>query len=179
MLFRSLSWWSPGARLIQPESAQVEPEKNAVVRLFRRWVPLTHEYHGKKFFVRLDRRLYATPLLLVLAVVEITDLMFALDSIPAVLAISRHPFIVYTSNIFAILGLRALYFVLAGMIGAFRYLHYGLAFVLAFVGMKMLISRYYEISTVISLAVVVGAIALSILASVLAPQKVAGAEKDV
>lgn len=162
-----------GVRLVNPESTQVEPEKNFAIRLFKRWIPLTHEYHGKKFLVRLGGKLHSTPLLLTLAVVEITDLMFALDSIPAVLAISRHPFIVYTSNIFAILGLRALYFVLAGMIGAFRYLHYGLAFVLTFVGVKMLISHYYEISTLVSLGVVVGAIALSMLASAVAPKRTA------
>jgi tellurite resistance protein TerC len=158
-----------GLRLLKAEGAQVEPEKNPLIHLFRKWVPMVNAYHGKLFTVRLEGKRYATPLLLVLVLVEATDLMFALDSIPAVLAISTHPFIVYTSNVFAILGLRALYFVLAGLIGTFRHLHYGLAFVLAFIGVKMLISSHVEIPTLLSLGVVVGAIGLSILASVLRP----------
>ncbi len=156
-----------GIRLLKTEGAQVEPQKNPLIRLFRKWVPMVDEYHGKHFVVGQAGKHYATPLLLVLVMVEATDLMFALDSIPAVLAISTHSFIIYTSNVFAILGLRALYFVLAGLIGAFRHLHYGLAFVLAFVGVKMLISSYYHIPTAISLAVVVGAIGLSVMASLL------------
>jgi len=154
-----------GLRLLKAEGAQVEPQKNPLIRWFRKLVPMVDEYHGKHFVVRRAGRTYATPLLLVLVMVEATDLMFALDSIPAVLAISTLPFIVYTSNVFAILGLRALYFVLAGLIGAFRHLHYGLAFVLAFIGVKMLISSSIQIPTVLSLGVVVGAIALSIVAS--------------
>ena len=156
-----------GLKLLKAEGAQVEPQNNPLIRLFRKWVPMVDEYHGKHFVVSQAGRRYATPLLLVLVMVEATDLMFALDSIPAVLAISTHPFIIYTSNVFAILGLRALYFVLAGLIGAFRHLHYGLAFVLVFVGVKMLISSYFQIPTVLSLGVVVGAIGLSILASML------------
>lgn len=160
-----------GLRLIKSEGAQVEPQKNPLIRLFRKWVPMVDQYDGKHFVVLREGKRYATPLLLVLVMVEATDLMFALDSIPAVLAISTHPFIIYTSNVFAILGLRALYFVLAGLIGAFRHLHYGLAFVLVFVGIKMLISSYIKIPTLLSLGVVVAAIALSILPSLLSKKK--------
>lgn len=160
-----------GLRLIKAEGTQVEPQKNPLIRLFKKWVPMVDQYDGKHFVVVREGRRYATPLLLVLVMVEGTDLMFALDSIPAVLAISTHPFIIYTSNVFAILGLRALYFVLAGLIGAFRHLHYGLAFVLVFVGVKMLISSYVQIPTLLSLGVVVGAIALSILPSLLSKKK--------
>ena len=154
-----------GIKLFTQEEARVEPEKNPVVKMFRRWVPLVPEYAGHRFTVKREGRRYATPLLLVLALVEATDVVFALDSIPAVLAITRNPFIVYTSNVFAILGLRSLYFVVAGMIGGFRFLHYGLAVVLIFIGVKMLLSKFYEIPTALSLGVVAGVIAVSLAAS--------------
>src|SRR6185369_11805910 len=119
-----------GIKILRGDESEVHPEKNPVLRLFQRFVPLTSEYHGKKFFVRLDGRLLATPLMLVLVVVEATDVIFAVDSIPAVFGVTRDPFIVFTSNIFAILGLRALYFLLAGLMHKFHYLSYGLGLVL-------------------------------------------------
>jgi len=138
--------------------------------LFRRFVPVTKDYEGDKFIVR-HRGLYATPLLLVLVVVETTDLLFAVDSIPAILAITRDAFIVYTSNVFAILGLRSMYFALAGLMEIFHYLHYGLSIVLIFVGVKMLASHYIDIPTWIALGVVLLVLGTSVAASVLFPQK--------
>jgi len=158
-----------GLKLFRGEDASVEPEKNPVLRLFRRLMPITEDYEGEKFFVR-RMGLYATPLLVVLLAVETTDVLFATDSIPAVLAITLNAFIVYTSNVFAILGLRSMYFVLAEMMELFHYLHYGLSVVLIFVGVKMLLSHYYQIPTVATLAVVAGVLALSVLASVARPQ---------
>ncbi len=154
-----------GARLFFHSGETMEPEKNPVVKLFRRFVPLHSSFVGHRFSVRLDGRWLATPLLLVLALVEATDVAFATDSIPAVFAISRNPFIVYSSNVFAVMGLRSLYFVLAGVIGGFRYLNYGLGVVLAFIGVKMLVAAHYPISTGVSLAVVGGVIGVSIGAS--------------
>ena len=158
-----------GLKLFRGEDASVEPEKNPVLRLFRRCMPVTEDYEGEKFFVR-RMGLYATPLLVVLLAVETTDVLFATDSIPAVLAITLNVFIVYTSNVFAILGLRSMYFVLAEMMELFHYLHYGLSVALIFVGVKMLLSHYYQIPTVATLAVVAGVLALSVLASVARPQ---------
>jgi len=159
-----------GVQLFRKEEVGLEPEKNPVLRLFRRWVPVTENYEGEAFFVR-RAGLYATPLLVVLLVVETTDLLFATDSIPAVLAITLKPFIVYTSNVFAVLGLRSLFFVLAAMMEAFHYLHYGLSIVLIFIGAKMLISDYYRISTGMALAVVAGVLLISVLASVVVPKR--------
>jgi tellurite resistance protein TerC len=159
-----------GIKLFRQENAEIHPEKNPVLRLFRKWVPVTKDYEGNKFFVRRPG-LYATPLLVVLVVVETTDLLFAVDSIPAILAITRDAFIVYTSNVFAIMGLRSMYFALAGMMEMFRYLHYGLSVVLMFVGAKMLLSHYYEIPTVVALGAVAGVLVISVLASVVNPQK--------
>jgi len=153
-----------GIRLFGQQGALIEPENNPVLRLFRRWVPMTENYEGDKFVVR-RLRLYATPLLAVLVVVETTDLLFATDSIPAVLAITLKPFIVYTSNVFAVLGLRSMYFLLAGMMELFHYLHYGLAVVLIFIGAKMVASNYYQIPTGAALGVVAGVLLLSMLAS--------------
>src|SRR6202040_3471917 len=161
-----------GIKLFRQENAEIHPEKNPVLRLFRKWVPVTKDYEGNKFFVRRPG-LYATPLLVVLVVVETTDLLFAVDSIPAILAITREAFIVYTSNVFAILGLRSMYFALAGMMEMFRYLHYGLSLVLMFVGAKMLASHYYEIPTAIALAIVAGVLLVSVLASLAHPRKTA------
>ncbi len=159
-----------GIRLFSEESSEVHPERNPVLRLFRRWVPVTQDYHAGKFFVR-QPALFATPLLVVLLVVETTDLLFAVDSIPAVLAITLNAFIVYTSNVFAILGLRSMYFALAGMMEIFHYLHYGLSVVLIFVGIKMLVSHYYQIPTVVALGVVAGVLLLSVLVSVMHPKR--------
>jgi tellurite resistance protein TerC len=154
-----------GVRLLFQRGAKVDPEKNPVLRAFRRLIPVTDDAHAR-FFVRRER-LYATPLLLVLLVVETTDLIFAIDSIPAVLAITLNTFIVYTSNIFAILGLRSLFFALSSLMDVFKYLHYGISCVLVFVGFKMLISHYYAIRTDVSLAVIAGVLLATILASVL------------
>jgi tellurite resistance protein TerC len=159
-----------GIKLFFQEESEIHPEKNPVLRLFRRWVPVTKDYVGNKFFVR-SRGLYATPLFVVLLVVETTDLLFAVDSIPAILAITRDAFIVYTSNVFAILGLRSMYFALAGMMEMFRYLHYGLSLVLISVGAKMLLSHYLEIPTPVALAVVAGVLAISVIASMADPKK--------
>ena len=159
-----------GIRFFREESMEIHPEKNPVLRLFRRWMPVTEDYEGSKFFVR-RTGLYATPLLVVLLVVETTDLLFAVDSIPAVLAITLNAFIVYTSNIFAILGLRSMYFALAGMMEFFHYLHYGLSVVLIFVGAKMLASHYYQIPTAWALGVVAGVLLVSVLVSVVRPKK--------
>ncbi len=159
-----------GIKLMFQNEAEIHPEKNPVLRLFRRWVPVTKDYVGNKFFVR-SPGLYATPLFVVLLVVETTDLLFAVDSIPAILAITRDAFIVYTSNVFAILGLRSMYFALAGMMEMFRYLHYGLSLVLIFVGAKMLLSHYVEIPTHLALAAVAGVLSISVIASLANPKK--------
>ena len=156
-----------GIKLLFVGEEKIEPEKNPAVRLVRRFINVTPEYHGQKFFIRKDGSLWATPLFLVLVVVETTDVIFAVDSIPAIFAITLDPFIVYTSNVFAILGLRALFFLLAGVMEMFRYLRVGLAFVLCFVGAKMLIAEFYKVPIGISLGVVGGILLISILASVL------------
>jgi tellurite resistance protein TerC len=159
-----------GIKLFRQEEMEIHPEKNPVLRVFRRWMPVTENYEGGKFFVRRPG-LYATPLLIVLLVVETTDLLFAVDSIPAILAITLDAFIVYTSNVFAILGLRSMYFALAGMMEVFHYLHYGLSIVLIFVGAKMLVSHYYHMPTELALGVVAGVLLISVLASVVHPKK--------
>jgi len=159
-----------GIRLLGKKGAGIDPEKNPMVRLFRRVMPVTDDYEGDKFLVRRPK-LHATPLLVVLVLVEATDLLFATDSIPAVLAITLKPFVVYTSNVFAILGLRSLYFVLAGMMDVFHYLHYGLAVVLIFIGGKMLTSDYYPIPTAWALGAVAGVLLISMVASVVRPRK--------
>ncbi|MDX9725908.1 MAG: TerC family protein [Bacteroidales bacterium] len=159
--------------LFQKESsASVSPEKNPLVKVLRKFMPVTEALHGDSLFVRQNRKLYATPLFLVLLVVESSDLIFAVDSIPAILAISHDTFIVYTSNIFAILGLRSLYFAVSGIMGFFRYLKVGLALVLSFVGLKMLAAYFhFEIPILISLSVIVSILVISILASVIIKEK--------
>ncbi len=163
-----------GLKLLRQGKTEIHPEKSPVLRLFRRVFPVTNEYVGGQFFTRRfsarETRLYATPLLLVLLVVETSDVFFAVDSIPAVLAVTLNAFIVYTSNVFAILGLRSLYFALAGMIDRFRYLHYGLSVVLIIVGLKMLASHYVYISTEWTLTIVLVVLGSSILASLLNPR---------
>jgi len=154
-----------GVRLMARKEAEVHPERNPVVRLARRYLRMTGEYHGQRFFIVEAGRRVATPLLLVLLVVEATDVVFAVDSIPAIFAVTRDPFIVFTSNIFAILGLRALYFVLADLMDRFIYLDLGLGLVLAFVGVKMLISHWVEIPVEWSLAVVLTVLAVSMIVS--------------
>ena len=161
-----------GIKLMSEGDAEPHPERNPIYRLARRIMPATPEYHGKAFTIVKDGRRYATPLLLVLIAIEATDVVFAVDSIPAIFAISTDPFIVYTSNIFAILGLRAMYFLLAGVIDKFHFLKYGLATVLLFVGVKMVIAKWYHVPIAISLAVIAGVLGLSILASVIWPKRV-------
>jgi len=162
-----------GVRILRARDEHVHPERNPVLRLIRRYVPLVPTYEGQKFFMRRDGRLFATPLLLVLGVVEATDIVFAVDSIPAIFAVTSDPFIVYTSNIFAILGLRALFFLLSGVMGRFHYLKVGLGLVLAFVGTKMVASDIVEIPIGMSLGVVAVLIASSIVASLLRPASAA------
>jgi tellurite resistance protein TerC len=154
-----------GIKLLRQGGEEIDPEKNPVLRVFRKWVPVTNDYEGEKFWVR-QPGLYATPLVVVLLVVETTDIVFAVDSIPAVLAITLNAFIVYTSNVFAILGLRSMYFAVAGAMDLFEYLHYGLAAVLVLIGAKMLASHYYKVPTVVALGTVAGVIAISVVASV-------------
>ena len=150
---------------------QIHPEKNPIVRLSRKLFPVTQSFEGDNFFVRRDTRLWATPLFVVVILIETTDLIFAVDSIPAILAITDDPFIVYTSNVFAILGLRSLYFALSGIEKYFHYLKYGLALILVFVGTKMCLADYYKIPIEVSLGVIVGVLIISIVASVIFPKK--------
>jgi tellurite resistance protein TerC len=154
------------------QSAGPEPEANPVIGFFRRVFPVTDGYRGHRFFVREDRRLFATPLFLVLVMVETTDLVFALDSIPAIFGVTRDPFVVYSSNVFAVLGLRALYFLLAGVMDLFRYLRTGLAVILVFIGLKMLLYDLYHLPVTVSLGVVLGILAVSVSASVLTSPRV-------
>ena len=143
----------------------VHPEKNPVIRLAKKCLPVSHEFHGQRFLTRQQGRLFLTPLALVLVTVETTDLVFALDSIPAIFAVTQKAFIVFTSNVFAILGLRSLYFVLAGAIRYFRFLKFGLALVLVFIGVKMLVEKWAHIPTLRSLLVVIVILLVAILAS--------------
>lgn len=165
-----------GIRMALQTDESIEPDSNPVLKLVRRFLPVSSQYHGQHFFVRerigARMRTVATPLLVVLILVETTDLIFAVDSIPAIFAITTDPFIVYTSNIFAILGLRALYFLLAGVIHKFHYLKLGLSVVLVFVGMKMLLENVLHIPIGVSLGVVAGVLAVAVIASLLFPKKV-------
>ena len=160
-----------GFKLMGGDDDQVDPSRNLVLKWARKLLPVTDDYHGKKFFFRSQGSLFATPLFIVLLVVETTDILFATDSIPAILAISRDPFVVYTSNVFAILGLRSLFFALSGLMKLFHYLNYGLAVVLMFIGAKMLASFRYELPTWAALTVIAIVLGLSVLASVVFPQK--------
>jgi len=160
-----------GIKMALQKGKEIHPERNPVLRLFRRFMPVTDRYEDSKFFVKKDRRYHATPLFIVLLVVETTDVIFAVDSIPAILAITHDPFIVYTSNVFAILGLRALYFALAGVMQLFHYLNYGLSAILVFVGVKMLLGEVYKIPVGIALGVVAGILAISVFASIAFPRK--------
>ncbi len=160
-----------GIRMAFDKGTKIEPDKNPIIRLVKKIVPVTTDHSFGSFFVRIDRRLYATSLFITLIMIEFTDLVFAVDSIPAVLAISKDPFIVYTSNVLAILGLRSLYFALSSIISYFRYLKFGLSAILFFVGVKMCISGIYKIPIGISLGVLVGILALSIILSSVIPAK--------
>ena len=171
-LLRKFDWlmYGFGAFLIYSgirfdAGSEIDPEKSSAVNVFERFIPVTKDYEGGKFLVRRNSRLYATPLLVVLLLIETTDLLFATDSIPAVLAISLNFTVIFTSNICAILGLRSMYFALAGMMEVFEYLHYGLAGVLIFIGIKMMIGHYYQIPTRVALPVVGTILLISVLAS--------------
>lgn len=161
-----------GIKMMRDDKEEMDPSKNPILKLFRRFVPVTPDFHGQKFFVRLNGRNFATPLCVVLVAIETTDLIFAVDSIPAVVAITKDRFIVFTSNIFAILGLRAMYFALAGILPLFCYLHYGLSAILVFIGVKMFLSQTpYKIQTEQSLAVVISLLVVSVVASLLLRRK--------
>jgi tellurite resistance protein TerC len=159
-----------GLRMLRGWAQTFKPEKNPALKLFRKFLPVSEQYEGSRFIVNRDGRRWATPLLLVLLLIETTDIVFATDSIPAVLAITPDPFIVYSSNVFAIIGLRSLYFALAHLLRAFRFLHYGIAAVLVFIGAKMLFSRYRPIETEVALGVVAGIVAIAIIASLAFPK---------
>lgn len=158
-------------KMLMKKDEEIHPENNPMLKLFKRFVPVTHEYHKSHFFTKESGRLIATPLMVVLFMIEISDIAFAVDSIPAVLCVSNDLFIVYTSNIFAILGLRSLYFALAGLMPLFHYLKYGLALILGFIGIKMLIVNFCKIPTGIALGVVGSILILSVIASIVFPPK--------
>ena len=160
-----------GLHMVLAKKTEVHPEKNRIFQFARKHLRVTHKYEGEHFFVRNGGKLFATPLFLVLLVVEITDLTLAIDSIPAIFGITRDPFIVYTSNVFAIMGLRALYFLLAGVLDRLRYLDAGLALVLMFIGAKMIGERWVHIPVGVSLGVVGGILLIALLASLLIPAK--------
>ena len=175
-LFGALLIYS-GIRVCVMGEHQIDPSANPVVKAFRSWIPVTEDYHGGRFFLRNAQdhgRLYATPLLIVLLVIETTDVLFAVDSIPAILAITLNAFIVYTSNVFAILGLRSMYFAVSGLIKIFRFLHYGLGVVLALVGLKMLASDYFRVPIVATLSVVAAILLVSVALSVAFPEPAKG-----
>jgi len=161
-----------GIKILRSDEAEPSLEKNQLVRLARRFFPTTEGYEGQKLFVRRNGVLMMTPLFLVLLVIETTDLVFAVDSIPAIYAITDDPFIVFTSNVFAILGLRALYFVLAGYLAGLTYLKPALAAILVFVGTKMLIVDFFKMPPLVSLGVIIGILAVGVAASMLRPKRV-------
>lgn len=154
------------------ENEEKSLDQNPIVKLVNRWIPVSKKMDTEHFWIREGGKWMATPLFLCLVVVELTDVIFAVDSVPAVLSVSSNTFIVYTSNLFAILGLRSLYFVLEGMMALFQYLHYGLGGVLVFIGAKMCLSHYIHISTNVSLMVILGLVLLSLLASLIAARRV-------
>src|SRR3989339_239718 len=160
-----------GMKLAFEKEKEIHPEKNPVVNLFRKFFPVSRDHANGSFFTKIDGRIFATPLFLVLIVIETTDVIFAVDSIPAALAISTDSFVIYSANVFAILGLRALYFALAGAMETFHYLNYGLSVVLTFVGVKMLLADFYHISTIRSLGIITLVLAVSIVLSLLKPRK--------
>ncbi|MFA5882346.1 MAG: TerC family protein [Acidimicrobiia bacterium] len=152
-------------RVATHDNTEIHPERNPILKLMRRVIPVSSEYHGQRFWVKIDARRLATPLLVVLVLVEATDVVFAVDSIPAILAVTRSEFIVFTSNAFAILGLRALYFLLAGAAGKLRYLNIGLGIILGYVGVKMLLSDVYHLPTILSLGVIAVILTVTVVVS--------------
>ncbi|MEI7751679.1 MAG: TerC family protein [Candidatus Omnitrophota bacterium] len=169
-VFGAILVWT-GAKLAVEKDSKVEPEKNIFFKGLKKVMPVTDEYDGGKFFTKINGIIFATPLMVILVVIESTDVLFAVDSIPAILAISRDPFIVYTSNVFAILGLRALYFVIAELMRLFHHLHYGLSLILVLIGVKMLIASFIHIPTSIALGAILVILAASVVASIIWPQK--------
>ena len=165
--FGAMLIYSAVSMLLASHEETLEPDKNWLVRLIRRFHPVTDQFHGNRFFVSINGVRTATPLFIALCLVETSDILFAVDSIPAIFAITRDPFIVFTSNIFAILGLRSLYFVLAGLMEKFRYLKLSLVFLLAYIGVKMMLVHHYPIPNVVSLAIIGGILSVGILASIL------------
>lgn len=160
-----------GIKMAQQRDKEIHPERNPVLKLFKRFYPTTDQYVGGKFFTKVNGRTAATPLFVVLLIVETTDLIFAVDSIPAILAITVDPFIVFTSNVFAILGLRSLYFALAGVMRLFHYLSLGLSLILIFVGAKMIISGFYKMPIGLALGMIAVILIASVAASVMWPKK--------
>lgn len=160
-----------GIKMALQKDKEVHPEKNPFIRLLRRFVPISNSYEDGSFFVRKGNMLLATPLILVLIVIETTDVIFAVDSIPAILAITTDPFIVYSSNLFAIMGLRALFFAVAGVIKRFYYIHYGLAAILSFVGVKMLVSDFYKMPSAAALVVIAVMLTIAMAASAIWPKR--------
>ncbi len=175
-IFGGLLWYTAIRMIIQKEEKKIELEKNIAVRILKKFMPVNLSLVGNKFIIPINGIMHATPLLVALAIIELTDLVFAMDSIPAVLAITRDPFIVITSNVFAILGLRALYFLIGGMMEKFQYLKPGLIILLLFIGTKMIISEFYHIPTVTSLIIVFVILTTVIVASLLRTPKIAKQE---
>jgi tellurite resistance protein TerC len=164
-------------RMLRDDDAERDFESSFPAKLVRRFVPVTDELDRARFFVFRDGQLYATPLFVALVMVELTDVVFAVDSIPAILAVTRDPFLVFTSNAFAILGLRSLYFAVAGLMAMFRYLRYSLVLVLAFVGVKMLLVSQYHVPNLVSLGIILGTLGVGILASVWAARRAAARQR--
>lgn len=160
-----------GIKLGLEKDKEIRPEKNPILKLVRRFVPITKDYHGQNFFIKKRGRYIATPMFVVLVVIETTDIVFALDSIPAIMAITRDTFIIYSANAFAILGLRALYFALSGVMRLFHYLHYGLAFILVYIGIKMMLEGVYQIPTTVTLIIILSTLTISVLLSIFFPKE--------
>ncbi len=165
-----------GIKLAVQKETEIHPERNPLVRFFSKIFPVTKTYHGESFFVRINGALAATPLFIVLLIVESTDVVFAVDSIPAIFAVTTNPFLIYTSNVFAILGLRSLYFLLAGALDKFHYLKPALAVILSFVGLKMLVSGFFKVPVGASLGVIVGLLVIAIVASLLRAKRLEAQE---
>lgn len=160
-----------GIKLAFEKDTEIRPHKNPVLKLVRRFLPVTKDFHGEKFFIKQRGKWVATPMFIVLIMIETTDVVFAFDSIPAIMAITRDTFIIYSANAFAILGLRALYFALSGVMKLFHYLHYGVALILVYVGTKMMLEELVKIPTLVTLSVILLTITFSILLSILFPKK--------
>ncbi|MCF8054573.1 MAG: TerC family protein [Deltaproteobacteria bacterium] len=152
-------------KMAMAKDKEIHPEQNPLIKFLRRFIPITHEYHSTKLFIKRNKRYVATPLFVIICMLMTMDVMFAIDSIPAIIAITRDPFIIYTSNVFALMGLRSLFFALAGLLRAFHYLHYGLSVLLFYIGVKMLISWFFHIPTLLSLGVIIFILSVAVLAS--------------